>query len=318
MSRIHPNNFKTSLAADCSNVATSITLSANLPTIAAGEWIILTLTDNTNYELMKISSNSGAPTYAIVSRGLEGTSAQSWVTGQQVSIRLTKGSVDDKQDVLSGASLSTATVATDDKVIIQDTSDSNNIKTVTTQAIANLAPPGVWTLVTSKTANNTTTTLDFTDLPTSVCLMFVVTSLSVATDNAQLQIRTSNGTGGSPTFDTGGSDYTYGLHGISTATHTADANSTNDRIVCMASGAGTGIGNASGESVNGIIYVFNPTGTTTWAIFRGFLSYINQDDLPATYDFTGARKANSAVNAVRFLTSSGNWNAGTIYCYKLA
>ena len=35
--------------------------------------------------------------------------------------------------------LPTATVATDDKVIIQDTNDSDKIKTVTTQAIANLA-----------------------------------------------------------------------------------------------------------------------------------------------------------------------------------
>lgn len=40
---------------------------------------------------------------------------------------------------LSGASLTAVTVATDDKVIIQDTSDSNNIKTVTAQSIADLA-----------------------------------------------------------------------------------------------------------------------------------------------------------------------------------
>lgn len=39
---------------------------------------------------------------------------------------------------LSAASLPAVSVATDDKVIIQDTSDSNNIKTVTTQSIANL------------------------------------------------------------------------------------------------------------------------------------------------------------------------------------
>ena len=39
-----------------------------------------------------------------------------------------------------GDSLTTATVAVDDKVVIMDTSDSDNLKTVTTQAIANLAP----------------------------------------------------------------------------------------------------------------------------------------------------------------------------------
>lgn len=39
---------------------------------------------------------------------------------------------------IDGASLTGVTVATDDKVLIQDTSDSNKLKTVTTQAIANL------------------------------------------------------------------------------------------------------------------------------------------------------------------------------------
>lgn len=43
-----------------------------------------------------------------------------------------------KQDAISGDTITTATVATDDKVLIQDTSDSDNLKTVTTQAIADL------------------------------------------------------------------------------------------------------------------------------------------------------------------------------------
>ena len=42
---------------------------------------------------------------------------------------------------ISGASLTGATVATDDKVLIQDTNDSDNLKTVTTQAIADLGSP---------------------------------------------------------------------------------------------------------------------------------------------------------------------------------
>lgn len=42
---------------------------------------------------------------------------------------------------LSGATLTGVTVATGDKVVVQDVSDSDNIKTVTTQAIADLATP---------------------------------------------------------------------------------------------------------------------------------------------------------------------------------
>lgn len=52
------------------------------------------------------------------------------------------------QETLSGASLTAVTVAADDKVIIQDASDSSNIKTVTTQSIADLAPSG-WVLLDS-------------------------------------------------------------------------------------------------------------------------------------------------------------------------
>ena len=48
----------------------------------------------------------------------------------------------EKQSNISGASLTNVTVATDDKVIIQDTSDSNNIKTVTAQSIADLGGGG--------------------------------------------------------------------------------------------------------------------------------------------------------------------------------
>lgn len=48
-----------------------------------------------------------------------------------------------KQATLSGASLTAATVATTDKVLIQDTDDSDNLKTVTVQSIVDLAGGGV-------------------------------------------------------------------------------------------------------------------------------------------------------------------------------
>ena len=45
--------------------------------------------------------------------------------------------------LISGTPIATATVAATDKVIIQDTDDSNNIKTVTAQSIADLSATGV-------------------------------------------------------------------------------------------------------------------------------------------------------------------------------
>ena len=45
----------------------------------------------------------------------------------------------DAQEDLSGAIITSATVATDDKILIQDTDDSDNLKTVTVQSVADLA-----------------------------------------------------------------------------------------------------------------------------------------------------------------------------------
>jgi hypothetical protein len=47
-----------------------------------------------------------------------------------------------KQASLSGATISSATVATNDKVLIQDTSEANALKYVTAQSIADLASGG--------------------------------------------------------------------------------------------------------------------------------------------------------------------------------
>ncbi len=63
------------------------------------------------------------------------------------------------QEILSGAALSTATVAGTDKVLIQDTDDSDNLKTVTAQAIADLGAGGTPTDIT--VANEATDTTCF-------------------------------------------------------------------------------------------------------------------------------------------------------------
>lgn len=64
------------------------------------------------------------------------------ITGTLASQTDLQNALDDKQDEISGASLSTATVASDDKVLIQDTSDGDSLKTVTAQSIADLAGGG--------------------------------------------------------------------------------------------------------------------------------------------------------------------------------
>lgn len=64
--------------------------------------------------------------------------------------------INTKQATLSGASLTAVTVATDDKVLIQDTSDSNNLKTVTVSSIVALASGGITIGTTAITSGTTT------------------------------------------------------------------------------------------------------------------------------------------------------------------
>lgn len=320
MSRIHPNNFVTTLAANLDDTDTTVTLSDNIPTLAAGERIRLTVFFGGDYEIFEIDDNTGAPTYNIAGglsgRGLEGTVAANWLATYPVECRFTQDSVDTKQDNLDGYDPGTITPTVDDWVLVQDESDSDKFKRVPASDILALASASAMSLITSKTASGSSS-LDFTDLPDCAKILFVLADILPATDNANLQIRTSSGTGGTPTFDTGGTDYGYGLHGFSTASHAASASASNSSILTMASGAGLGISNAAGETCNGDISLYNPLGSG-YSFFRGTLGYMNQDALPAVYDFTGVRKDAAACRAVRFFMSSGNIASGTIYAYAIS
>lgn len=74
---------------------------------------------------------------------------------------------DNVTSALNGATLTAVTVATSDKVLIQDASDSDNLKTVTAQSIADLAASGGFTEGT-ETATTSGTAIDYTGIPSGV------------------------------------------------------------------------------------------------------------------------------------------------------
>ncbi len=138
MSRVHANNFSTTLNGGINNSTTSVVLlsATGFPAVGAGVTCNISVQNGSDVEIMKataISSNT-----LTVVRAQEGTTAISFADTSTVEIRATRDSIDSKQDTLSAASLTAVTVATGDKVLIQDLSDSSNLKTVTTQSIANL------------------------------------------------------------------------------------------------------------------------------------------------------------------------------------
>jgi hypothetical protein len=104
MSRIHANNFGTTIAADITNVATTITLSSTtgLPAIGAGVTANLTLQSGSDIEIVTATALSGSD--ITVTRAQEGTSAMPFASGSSISLRPTADSIDRKAD---GASSST-------------------------------------------------------------------------------------------------------------------------------------------------------------------------------------------------------------------
>ncbi len=81
---VFANNVNTTLAAGINSTATTITLtsSAHLPTLAAGEIFALTLNDAATqsvFEIVYVTAITGATLTVI--RGQENTAAQSWLTG---------------------------------------------------------------------------------------------------------------------------------------------------------------------------------------------------------------------------------------------
>lgn len=322
MGRIHPNNFRTTLASGLSDTDTSITLSDNLPTLAAGEYIVLTITDNIDYELLSIDDNTGAPTYTIASRGLEGTSAANWSSGAQVSIRVTKGSIDDKQDLLDTAILSVVSLDTGDNILIKDDSDSDKLKQVSASDFIALSP-----LVKIATATaSTSSALTFTGLGNYAQIIFVFNDITVSLDVSTgvftgILMRTSTNNGSS--YDSGASDYNYlgsAANAGPTSSMTAWNSNGADAIRLIHSSGNYAPGTATGSGVHGEVKLYNPSGTSVYKAVHSTLTYIQNSNQGGNFAhaFTsGMRKSTSDIDAVQFLPSQGTFVSGTITAYGL-
>ncbi len=101
MTRIHSNNFETTLNGAITNVATSIILTSvtGFPTIGAGVTCNVTLEDGASIEIVQATARSSF-TLTVV-RAQEGTTGLAFASGATVSIRATADSLDRKADLAS-------------------------------------------------------------------------------------------------------------------------------------------------------------------------------------------------------------------------
>ncbi|WP_067986239.1 hypothetical protein [Neptuniibacter pectenicola] len=97
--RIHVNNYSSTIDTTTvldSDLTLDVDSATGLPSLAAGEYIELTITDSlsapTKTEIIKVTAISSET--LTIERAQEGTTAQGWVSGDFIECRATKNSFD--------------------------------------------------------------------------------------------------------------------------------------------------------------------------------------------------------------------------------
>jgi hypothetical protein len=207
---------------------------------------------------------------------------------------------------------------------------ANNITTsgvFTSGAITNASVTGITvlanasdgiTFISSQTASNSAS-ISFTSGLTSTykAYKFVFSNIHARTDSSNFSFNLS--------VDSGSN---YNVTKTSTAFRAI--HSENDSTTELAYEAGTdlaqstgnqridcaNLGNGADESFSGSLTLFNPSSTTYVKHFITDSNFNSSDDLTIRGLIAGYGNTTSAVNAVRFQMSSGNFD-GTIYLYGI-
>lgn len=319
--RKHPNNFKTTLNGSISDSDMSLTLTDSLPSLTGSDYYILTLNNGSVFELIRINSTSGAPTYTIASRGLEGTSAENWSDGSFVSVRVTQGSIEGKQDLLDTATLSTVTLTSSDSLLIKDDSDSGKLKQSLASDLISLNPI---VKIGSQTASSSSS-LNFTSLGDYSEIMFIFNDLTVSIDNTGSAVYTGifmrTSTDNGSTYDSGASDYGYaGRYENSNSATTNWQSDSNTQINIIHNSSTAAPGNAAtGSGIHGEVKLYNPAGTSVYKFVKAEMVYrLNgASGYFSQCRTVGCRKSTSDIDAVTFFPSQGNFVSGTITAYGI-
>ena len=148
------------------------------------------------------------------------------------------------------------------------------------------------------TAISNDATINFTSLAAGYDYMFALQNVLPITDDATLQFRTNNDNSAS-TFDEAASDYSD----ITDAAETSI-------------GISSALGNATGEGMSGLLTIFNPGSTAHTHVSISGINFQNASIGIKNILGGGKRNEAAAVDAVRFIFSSGNLSTGNIHVYR--
>lgn len=184
-----------------------------------------------------------------------------------------------------------------------------------TSATAGVVSTSGLVKIASAAASNSTT-IDFVNGTGGVVLdgtyrvyLVAISNVAPATDATNLYFRTS--TNGGSSYDSGAGNYDY-INVLDNSNNgtPGGSNSNSATQIIMTPTAGSDVG----ESLNGMVYVYNPSGVHR-TLINWQLAGVNQNGNSFYSNGTGSRLAAADVDAIRFLMSSGNISSGTFQLY---
>jgi hypothetical protein len=155
---------------------------------------------------------------------------------------------------------------------------------------------GAWAVLSSGTAT-TTSTLDITGITKTTRIIY--SSISAATNNTNLAIRTS--TDGGSTFDTGGSDYRYSLLKHEYSHSGFQYESANNSVIPGVSS----IGNVAADCSTLSMTLYDPSNTTQFKQMWLDEMYLAVTSAPEIRVGMATRESTANIDAVRLYVSSG-------------
>lgn len=125
---------------------------------------------------------------------------------------------------------------------------------------------------------------------------WVVFRLRVSDDDKEVRILTDSD--GNSSFDFGASDYGFVTRTLSAAGDSTVADDTSAFISLTATGAGLAVGNATGESIAGSIWIEQPGSVLAHPMLHWHISYVNSAGALTVAEGAGMRSQAAAITGL--------------------
>ena len=179
-------------------------------------------------------------------------------------------------------------------------------------------PAGALTLISTQTASSSTS-ISFTSGIDSTydSYIFKFINMHPATDNVEFRFNSSTDSGSNYNV-TKTTTHFISQHNESDSEATLEyraagdlAQSTSDQTLTV------GVGNDNDQCVSGTLHIFNPASTTFVKHFIASVNVYQASNYSVNSFVAGYFNTTSAVNAIKFIMSSGNIDSGTIKLYGI-